>query len=85
LPSISGPGIAVSPGHIATGVCDVGNDSRLDQTARPPKRHDDRDGVRRLPRRKNCRRTDGDDDGHLGIDQFAGEPLKLIEIVIGCT
>jgi hypothetical protein len=75
----------VDAGHVATGTGEAGDDSRLDQAARPPKRHDDRDRIRRLPRRENCRRTDGDDDIHFGMDELGGKSWKTIKIIFGGT
>ena len=70
-------------GDIAAGMGEVGDDSRADRRAAFPKRHDDRDGVRRLPRCEDGKRTDGDDDVNIRMHQFGGKSRKLIDVVIG--
>ena len=63
----------VNARNVTAGMGEVGDNPRFDQATRPPKCHDDRDGVRRLSRCANCRRTDCDDNVHFGTNQLGGK------------
>jgi hypothetical protein len=75
----------VDTGHVAPGPGKTGHDSRLDQAASSPERHNDRDRVRCLLRRLNGGRADGGDDVDLQTGQFGGQPGQPPKIVFGRT